>query len=77
MTDLPTPTRAEQWVEEGGWLVEILLPRTDAGVLTQLIVVLSVSGLLLWWLRHDRDLRFLVAAVAFFVLSLFGLRALH
>lgn len=77
MSDLPTPTRAEQWVSEGGLLVEILLPRTDAGVLTQLIIVLTISGLLLWRVRHDRDLRFFVAAISFFVLSLFVLRAAH
>jgi hypothetical protein len=42
------PTRAEEWVSKGGWLVEVLLPRTDAGVAFQLIIVLTVSGLLLW-----------------------------
>lgn len=70
------PTRAEEWVSEGGWLVEVLLPRTDAGVLLQLIVVLAVSGLLLWRVGRS-ELRFFVAACTFFVLGLFALRAAH
>jgi hypothetical protein len=71
------PTRIERWVSEGGWLVELLLPRTDAGVLAQLIGVLFVSGLLLWRVRRRPELRFFVAACAFFTLSLFALRAAH
>jgi hypothetical protein len=71
------PTRAEEWVSEGGWLVELLLPRTDAGVLFQLVFVLVVSGALLWWVRHHRDARFFVGALTFFVLGLFALRAAH
>lgn len=31
--ELPQPTRLERWVGEDGWLVELLLPRADAGVL--------------------------------------------
>lgn len=67
----------EQWVEGGGWLVEVLLPRTDAGVAAQLAFVV-VTGSVAWWaVRKHRDARFLVGAVVFFVLSLFALRTLH
>jgi len=72
----PEPTPLERWVGEGGWLVEVLLPRTDAGVLAQGVVVLVVlaglwtparrSGLLqLWW------------GGAAFTAGLFALRASH
>lgn len=29
---LPEPAPLERWVGAGGWLVEVLLPRTDAGL---------------------------------------------
>lgn len=67
---------AEQWVSDGGWLVEILLPRTDAGVLAQAAVVAVVlavlvrpalrAGLLPLWLGSGM-----------FVAGLFALRASH
>jgi hypothetical protein len=44
--ELPQPTRLECWVGEGGWLVELLLPRTDAGVLVHALVVLAAFALL-------------------------------
>jgi hypothetical protein len=71
------PTRAEEWLSEGGWLVELLLPRTDAGVAFQLIIVLTVSGLLLWRVWGNKDLRFFLGACTFFLLGLFALRAAH
>lgn len=33
-------------MSEGGWLVELLLPRTDAGVLAQAVVLAVIFGLL-------------------------------
>lgn len=71
------PTRTEEWISEGGWLVELLLPRTDAGVAVQLAVVLAVSALLLWRVWRHPDLRFFVFSCSVFVLGLFMLRALH
>lgn len=71
------PSRTEEWISEGGWLVEILLPRTDAGVMVQLIVVLAASALLVWRVRRHSELRFFVVSCSVFVLGLFMLRALH
>lgn len=71
------PSRTEEWISEGGWLVEVLLPRTDAGVVAQLVVVLAVSALLVWRVRRHPDLRFFVLSLSFFVLGLFVLRAMH
>lgn len=67
----------EAWVERGGWLVEILLPRTDAGVAAQLAAVGLLGGLLLWITRRRPDVRFAVAPALVLVLLLFGVRALH
>lgn len=72
-----TRERVNEWISEGGWLVELLLPRTDAGVVAQLAAVVLVAALLLWRVRRHADLRLLVAAVTFFVLGLFSLRAMH
>lgn len=66
-----------EWVGRGGWLVDVLLPRTDRGVLLQLVVVLGLAGIVLWRVRHDAALRFFVASATFFVLGLFALRASH
>ncbi|MDZ7679635.1 MAG: hypothetical protein U5K29_13925 [Acidimicrobiales bacterium] len=57
--------------------LEILLPRTDAGVLAQLValaaVVLAVSVLL----RHQRELLLLTWGIGLMVLGGMGLRAIH
>lgn len=36
---LPQPSTLERWVGEGGWLVDLLLPSTDAGVAGQALIV--------------------------------------
>lgn len=74
---LTPPSRTEEWISEGSWLVELLLPRTDAGVAAQLALVLVVSALLLWRVRRQPDLRFFVLSCSVFVLGLFMVRALH
>jgi hypothetical protein len=73
---LPEPTDAERWVSEGGWLVELLLPRTDAGVLAQAAVVTVLFGLLILPARRAALLQ-LWAGAAMFTAGLFMLRALH
>lgn len=73
---LPEPTRLERWVGEGGWLVELLLPRTDAGVLAQAVVVLLVL-LGLWWPARRAQLLPLWLGGAVFLAGLFALRASH
>lgn len=42
---LPEPTDAARWVSEGGWPVELLLPRTDAGVGWQAAIVAVLFAL--------------------------------
>ena len=72
----PQPTDAERWVSGGGWLVELLLPRTDAGVLAQAVAVALVFALLLRP-AHRAALLQLWAGGAVFTAGLFMLRALH
>lgn len=73
---LPEPTELERRVGEGGWLVELLLPRTDAGVAVQAFVLLVVLGLMF---RPARRLGLLQlwAGVAVFTAGLFVLRGAH
>ena len=76
MRELPQPTRLERWVSEGGWLVELLLPRTDAGVLVQALVVLATFTLLYRPARRAGLLQLWVGGFAF-VAGVFVLRASH
>lgn len=57
--------------------VDLLLPRTDAGVLAQLSIVLVASGIAIWALRKRPDAALVVIGVTVVTLSLMGLRALH
>jgi len=73
---LPEPSPLERWVGEDSWLVEVLLPRTDAGVLAQGVVVLAVLAAL--WLPARRvGLLQLWWGGAAFTAGLFALRATH
>lgn len=56
---------------------ELLQPRTDAGVLAQVAVVVTLVGLLAWRVRRDMDLLRLVLGAGMFTLGLFVLRAMH
>ncbi len=73
---LPKPTRLERWVGEAGWFVELLLPRTDAGVLGQAVVV-SILGALLFRPARRAGLMQLWVGGAVFTAGLFVLRAAH
>lgn len=73
---LPQPTDLERRVGEGGWLIELLLPRTDAGVLAQAIVAVAVFALLLRPARRAALMQLWVGGAAF-TLGLFMLRASH
>lgn len=73
---LPEPTETERWVSEGGWLVELLLPRTDAGVVAQAVVVAALFVLLIRPARRAALLQ-LWAGGAMFTAGLFMLRAVH
>ncbi len=74
--EIPQPTKLERWVGEGGWFVELLLPRTDAGVLGQAIVMSIVFGLL-FRPAHRVELMQLWVGGAVFTAGLFMLRAAH
>jgi hypothetical protein len=73
---LPQPTELERLVGEGGWLVELLLPRTDAGVLVQAVVVVLALALLYRPARRAALLQ-LWAGGGVFLAGLFVLRASH
>lgn len=73
---LPQPTELERLVGEGGWLVELLLPRTDAGVLAQAALVVLVFALLLRPARRADLMQLWVGGVVF-TAGLFMLRASH
>lgn len=73
---LPQPTELERWVGEGGWLVDLLLPSTDAGVLVQAVVLTLVFALLFLPARRLGVLQ-LWAGVAVFTAGLFVLRGAH
>lgn len=58
------------------WWIEILLPRTDAGVAFQALVVLVVfAGL--WWPARRLSVLTLWRGLLLFTIGLFGLRTLH
>lgn len=73
---LPQPTQLERWVSEGGWWVDLLLPRTDAGVAAQ-AVVLSVVFALLFRRARRSGLLQLWAGGLVFTAGLFVLRGAH
>ena len=81
MTGSPDPvaqqsTDLERWVSEGGWWVELLLPRTDAGVLAQAATV-AVLFALVWRPARRAQLLQLWSGAAVFTAGLFMLRAVH
>ncbi len=68
--------RLEEWLSGDGRLVELLLPRTDAGVAAQ-AGVLTVAFLLLAPLARRRRLLVLWSGTLLVTAGVFGLRALH
>lgn len=70
------PTRFERWVGDGGWLVDLLLPSTDAVVAGQAVLVTAVFGFLLRPARRA-GLTQLWLGGAVFTAGLFMLRAAH
>jgi hypothetical protein len=72
----PQPSQLERWVSDGGWLVDLLLPRTDAGVLAQAVVVIAVLALLLRPALQARLLPLWLGS-GMFIAGLFALRASH
>ena len=58
-------------------MTDLLLPRTDAGVLAQVVVLAAVFALALWAARRNRDAMVFVGGVAVFTAGLVALRTLH
>ena len=56
---------------------ELWSPRTDAGVLVQVIVTLLIIGGLTWAVRRERALVQLVLGIGMVVLAWYGIRGLH
>jgi hypothetical protein len=73
---LPQPTDLERWVGEGGWFVDLLPPRTDAGVAAQAVVVAFVFALLLVPARRLQLMQLWTGGLVF-TAGLFMLRANH
>ncbi len=73
---LPQPTELERWVSEGGWLVDLLLPSTDAGVAVQALALTVVFGVLFRLARRSGLLQLWAGAVVF-TAGLFVLRGAH
>lgn len=58
-------------------VVEVLLPRTDAGVAAQVVVTVVVAALALWLVRRNRELAWFVAGVTFIWVAFMALRTVH
>lgn len=58
-------------------MVDLLLPRTDAGVLAQVIVAVVVFSGAAFTVRRNHDLLVFVAGLATVTAAWFGLRTLH
>lgn len=58
-------------------LTDLLLPRTDAGVVVQGFGTAVTLAAIAISVRRHSDLLWLVAGVAVLLLGLFGLRAMH
>jgi len=56
---------------------DLALPRTDAGVAVQWLILAGVTPPLIWWSRRDRDVLLLVSGVIVMTVALFALRAVH
>ena len=56
---------------------ELLFPRTDAGVLAQVIIVAAVWLVAAVAMRRNRDLVWFVSGLAMLAFGWFGLRAVH
>lgn len=61
----------------GGLFRELLLPRTDAGVAAQVVLVAVVGVAAFVAARHNREIRTFVLGCVIFTYAFFGLRAVH
>lgn len=61
----------------GEFLVELLLPRTDTGAISQVIVVVPLCSWWIWRVRDNHDHRLFATGVLVFALAWFSIRTLH
>lgn len=61
----------------GGLFREVLLPRTDAGVAAQAVLVAVVGVAAFVAARRNREIRTFVLGCVIFTYAFFGLRAVH
>jgi hypothetical protein len=61
----------------GGVFRELLLPRTDAGVAAQVVLVAIVGVSAFVLTRRNREIRTFVLGCVIFTYAFFGLRAVH
>lgn len=57
--------------------IDLILPRTDAGVLAQVVAVVVIGAVAVVATRSRRDWRLVALGSTLFALALMGLRALH
>lgn len=57
--------------------MDLLLPRTDAGVAVQFAIFIAAALTVLLLLRHRREWMVLATGLILFGLGLFGIRAVH
>jgi hypothetical protein len=58
-------------------MIDIFLPSTDGGVLFQLVLWTTLTGVAVHRTRQNKDYRILTIGVSLLVYSLMGVRALH
>jgi hypothetical protein len=56
---------------------EVLFPSTDAGAMTEFVLVVVASIVLAWLVRRERALVMLTIGVSMVVLGWFGVRSLR
>lgn len=58
-------------------MLDLLLPRTDAGALAQAIAVAALSAVALVAVRRNRDVLWFVAGLTTLTFAWFALRTVH
>jgi hypothetical protein len=58
-------------------VIDFLLPRTDPGVLAQVIALVALGAALLWLARPNRELQWFIGGVVVLTAGFMALRTLH
>lgn len=58
-------------------MIDVLLPRTDAGVAAQIIAVTVLFAAVTWWVRGNRDIRLFAIGLWLMTYAAIGVRTLH